>query len=291
MTFQETFFGTKPVPTVSASSSKGLSRIYATIMKPDIMAPGVLILAPMPPNEPEVQLGSNIFITTDYTLMSGTSMACPHVSGIAALLKAAHPEWSLSAIRSAMMTMANTIDKTGSPIKDTGFDYSVATPLDMGAGFVDPNRALNPGLVYDATPQDYVNLVCSMNFTRAKTQDITRLANNNCSNPSSDFNYPSFIVIYDLERSRRLVKRFRRTVTNVGEGATTYRAKLAAPANATLTISPNTLRFGQTNEKQSYTLTVNYRSPNYFSVNHGSLTWVEDNGKNSVRSRGDCTKP
>lgn len=283
ITFQETLLGTKPAPTVAASSSRGPSRSYPGIMKPDIMAPGVLIFAPMVPNTDEVQLGQNVYLSTDYTLMSGTSMACPHASGIAALLKAAHPDWSPSAIRSAMMTTASTIDNTGSEIKDQE-DFKVAGPLDFGAGFVDPNRALDPGLLYDATPQDYVNLVCSMNFTRKQTQAITRLAKYNCKNPSSDLNYPSFIALYEQEKGHKLVRNFTRTVTNVGNGPTTYKAKLVAPKGTTIRISTETLKFSRKNEKQSYSLTISYRSRENFHITHGSLTWIEDNGKHSVRS-------
>lgn len=282
ITFQETLLGTKPAPTVAASSSRGPSRSYPGIMKPDIMAPGVLILAPMVPNTDEVQLGPNVYLSTDYTLMSGTSMACPHASGIAALLKAAHPDWSPSAIRSAMMTSASTIDNTGSEIKDQE-DFKVAGPLDFGAGFVDPNRALDPGLLYDATPQDYVNLVCSMNFTQKQTRAITRLTKYNCKNPSSDLNYPSFIALYE-EKGHKLVRNFTRTVTNVGNGPTTYKAKLVAPKGSTIRISTETLKFSRKNEKQSYSLRIRYRSPESFRITHGSLTWIEDNGKHSVRS-------
>ncbi|KAF3639594.1 hypothetical protein FXO37_23900 [Capsicum annuum] len=100
-------------------------------------------------------------------------MACLHASGIAAMLKSVHPEWSPSAIKSAMMTTANPLDNTRDQIiaSDTN---EPATPLDMGAGFIDPNRALDPGLIYDATTQDYINLICSMNFTEDQFKTFAR---------------------------------------------------------------------------------------------------------------------
>ncbi|KAL2538024.1 Subtilisin-like serine endopeptidase family protein [Forsythia ovata] len=233
--FQQTILGTepRPAPAVSASSSRGPARAYPGILKPDIMAPGVLILAAYNPYNSVSTIGSNIALASDYNMESGTSMACPHISGIAALLKAAHPDWSPAAIRSAMMTTASSLDNTRKPIKDMGRDYNDATPLDMGAGQVDPNRALDPGLIYDATPQDY---------------------------------------------------KFRRTVTNVGKGAATYKAKVKTPKGSVVTISPKTLVFGNKNEKRSFSLTIRYKTYQEYVINHGSLTWLEENGKNTVRS-------
>ncbi|KAK6115946.1 hypothetical protein DH2020_008215 [Rehmannia glutinosa] len=90
--FQQTILGTEPraAPALSDHSSKGPGRNYELILKPDIMAPGVLILAAYSPNALGPRIGHNIFLSSDYTLLSGTSMACPHISGVAALLKAAH---------------------------------------------------------------------------------------------------------------------------------------------------------------------------------------------------------
>ncbi|PHU30463.1 hypothetical protein BC332_02556 [Capsicum chinense] len=87
---------------------------------------------------PGIVIGPKEDLESDYILQSGTSMACLHASGIAAMLKSVHPEWSPSAIKSAMMTTANPLDNTRDQIiaSDTS---EPATPLDMGAGFIDPN--------------------------------------------------------------------------------------------------------------------------------------------------------
>nr|GMD59564.1 subtilisin-like protease SBT1.9 [Ipomoea batatas] len=288
ITFQETIFGNKPAPTVAASSSRGPSPSYLGISKPDILAPGVLILAAYPPNSFAVNIGINIQLGTEYFLESGTSMACPHAAGIAAMLKGAHPNWSPSAIRSAMMTTAITVYNTGKPIKDSDIN-AAATPLDMGAGLVDPNAALDPGLVYDATPQDYLNLLCSMNFTEAQFQSIARSsASHNCSNSNPDLNYPSFIALYSPEGDNDLlVQTFKRTLTNVGPGAATYKAKLEVPRNSTISVSPKTLVFTKKEEKQSYSLTIRYGGDKHQtdqSHKFGSITWVEVNGYHKVRS-------
>lgn len=284
--FQQTILGTEPraAPALSASSSRGPGRAYPGILKPDIMAPGVLILAAYSPYSPEVEIVRNVFLGTDYNLLSGTSMACPHISGIAALLKAAHPNWSPAAIQSAMMTTANPLDNTNKPIKDMGFEYEAATPLGTGSGQVDPNRALDPGLIYDADIQDIVNLVCSMGFEPEQTRTIIR-SGYNCSNPNSDFNYPSFIALDNVrENGTTLTQRFKRTVTNVGDGAATYRIKVVKPKGSTIKVSPEILVFRKKYEKQSYTLTIRYRSSSEFVVADGSISWIEENGKHTVRS-------
>ncbi|KAH0726072.1 hypothetical protein KY284_001937 [Solanum tuberosum] len=253
--------------------------------QPDILAPGVLILAAWPSNTMAATIGTNIELATDYLLESGTSMAAPHIAGIAALVKGAHPEWSPSAIRSAMMTTANPLDNTQKPIRKSE-DNKPATSLDMGAGHVDPNRALDPGLIYDTTPQDYVNLLCSLNFTEEQFKTIARSsANHNCSNPSSDINYPSFIAFFSPEGNFTfLEQKFRRTVTNVGSAAAKYRVKVKAPRNSKVSVSPQTLVFRKKNQKLSYSLTIRYKDDAQQEVQSGSITWVEENRNHTVRS-------
>ncbi|XP_057779812.1 subtilisin-like protease SBT3 [Salvia miltiorrhiza] len=284
--FQQTIIGAVPraAPALSASSSRGPSQGYQEILKPDIMAPGVLILAAYSPlSNSRPRIGNNIFLSTDYSLESGTSMAAPHIAGVAALLKAAHPEWSPAAIQSAMMTTANHLDSTKQPIKDQAFDR-VASPLGIGSGQVDPNRALDPGLIYDSSPQDLANLVCSMNYTREQIRAIIR-SSYNCSNPSSDLNYPSFIALFNFDqRGLTLTKTFKRTVTNVGNGAATYRMKLEKPENATVRVSPTTLVFRKKYAKQSYSLSIRFTGDIDSTYRQGSLTWIEDTGKYTVRS-------
>ncbi|KAK9270196.1 hypothetical protein L1049_025772 [Liquidambar formosana] len=281
--FQQTILGTKPSPAVAFYSSRGPSPSYPDVLKPDIMAPGSQVLAAWVPDIFAAKIGTSLKLSSDYVIISGTSMACPHASGVAALLKGAHPEWSPAAIRSAMMTTANPLDNTLNPIQDNGENFTFASPLAMGAGQVEPNRALDPGLIYDATPQDYVNLICSMNFTRQQILSITRSHRYNCSNPSTDLNYPSFIALY-RNTGTAFLRTFQRTVTNVGEGAATYKAELIEPEGSIVTVSPDTLVFGYKYEKQSYTLKIIYPSQRNEAVTFGSLVWVEEFGNHTVRS-------
>ncbi|XP_050381368.1 subtilisin-like protease SBT3 [Argentina anserina] len=284
--FQQTSVGTKPAPAAAYYSSRGPSSSYPGILKPDIMAPGSLVLAAWPPNVGAGQIGGNVKLPSDYNLISGTSMACPHASGVAALLKGAHPEWSAAAIRSALVTTANPLDNTQNPIRDNGDHFNFASPLAMGAGQIDPNRALKPGLIYDATIQDYVNLLCSTNFTRKQILAITRSHDYDCSQPSCDLNYPSFIALYGRNHPKKSrVQKFQRTVTNVGDGAAKYKVFVTAPRGSTVTVSPEILNFTKIYEKQSYTVTIIYKGDKHNrKVSFGDLVWIEENGNYKVRS-------
>lgn len=88
-------------------------------------------------------------------MMSGTSMAAPHVAGLAALIKMKFPSFSPAAIGSALSTTASLNDKNGQLMmaqraySNPDLNQSPATPFDMGSGFVNATAALNPGLIFD----------------------------------------------------------------------------------------------------------------------------------------------
>ena len=113
------------------------------------MAPGSNVLAAYVPTEPAATIGNTVMLSSGYNLLSGTSMACPHASGVAALLKAAHTKWSAAAIRSALVTTASPLDNTQNSIRDYGYHAQYASPLAIGASQMDPNKAL--GSRFDIT--------------------------------------------------------------------------------------------------------------------------------------------
>ncbi|PIN00964.1 Tripeptidyl-peptidase II [Handroanthus impetiginosus] len=284
--FQETVIGAKSAPKLTRYSSRGPSSSCPFVLKPDVMAPGDLILASWPSNSPVTEVGSRLLFN-NFNVISGTSMACPHAAGVAALLRGAHLEWSPAAIRSAMMTTSKELDNTKNPIKDIGSNNQPANPLGIGAGHIDPNRALDPGLIYDASSEDYINLLCALKFTKKQIRTITRSKPYNCSNPSLDLNYPSFIAYFnanDTSSDSLMMKEFRRTVTNVGDGNSVYIAKLTTLDGLKVSVSPDKLEFHKQYEKKSYKLIIEGPRRMKDLLVYGSLTWIDSSGKYSVRS-------
>ncbi|XWS41900.1 hypothetical protein CRYUN_Cryun17cG0121800 [Craigia yunnanensis] len=283
--FRKTTFGTKPAPRVDAYSSRGPFLSCPRVLKPDILAPGSLVLASWSPIS-EVTYVRSHPLFSNFNLLSGTSMATPHVAGVAALIKRAHPDWSPAAIRSAIMTTANSLDNNLTPIKDVSNYNLPASPLDIGAGHINPTKALDPGLVYDATPEDYIKLLCAMNYTSTKIRIFTK-SSYNCTNRSLDLNYPSFIAFFNDEHStssEKVVQEFQRTVTNVGKGGMAYTAKLTGMDGVKVMVEPQKLVLKQKYEKQSYKLRLEGPKLLKTDVIFGALSWTDDDGKYMVRS-------
>lgn len=265
---------------VMKSSSRGTSYGFAGIVKPDIMAPGSLILGVWNPNISVAGIRSNMSLYSDYYILSGTSPATVHVAGVTALLKATHPNWSPAALRSAIVTTANLFDNSYNRILD-GKSYRKANPLAMGLGLINPNKALDPGLIYDATSHDYVNLLCSY-LNSKQISEITRSNNYSCANPSKNLNYPSFILLYG--NSKPKVRNFERIVTNAGKDSTRYKVVVKTPKNIVVVVRPEILVFERKNEKISYNVTSQYTGGEYKRVSSRKIVWVEENGEHTVRN-------
>jgi hypothetical protein len=253
------------------------------ILKPDIVAPGVDILAAWVPNKEVMEK-----LYAKYMLVSGTSMSSPHVAGIVALLRSAHPDWSPAAIRSAMMTTAYVKDNANKIIVSMP-NGSPGTPLDYGNGHVSPNQASDPGLVYDATADDYVNFLCGLRYTSRQITAVTGRRNAKCAAGASlDLNYPSFMVI--LNNTKSATRMFNRVLTNVASSPAKYRVSVTAPAGMKVTVTPSALSFGGKGSKQKFSVTVQVSQVkragddyNYVG-NHGFLIWNEVGGHHAVRS-------
>ena len=136
------------LPQIGGFSSRGPAIANdSDVIKPDISAPGVSVLAAV---APPTNHGRN------FDLYSGTSMASPHIAGLAAFMLGVHPNWSPMAVKSAMMTSAYDLKKEdGSPNQN---------PFDEGAGHVDPAKFFNPGLVVTSGVNDWLSFFEGQGF-------------------------------------------------------------------------------------------------------------------------------
>ncbi|XP_024374836.1 subtilisin-like protease SBT5.3 [Physcomitrium patens] len=271
-----TKLGVKPAPEMAAFSSQGPNTLNPDILKPDVTAPGLNILAAWTGAESPTGLAFDPR-RVKYNIISGTSMSAPHVSGVAALLKARHPNWSPAAIKSALITTATQIDNTGHLVRNGSM--KIATPFSYGGGQINPNAAHDPGLVYDLTPLDYTLFLCAIGYNGTFLQVFT-IEPFTCPSkvPSvSDLNYPS-ITISDLS-TRRAV---RRTVLNVGKAKQTYNLTVVEPFGVRVDINPKQLVFSRKYEKKTFSVTFTPRNVTTKGYQFGSFTWSD--GYHRVRS-------
>lgn len=228
------------VPQVAGFSSRGpVLADGSDILKPDISAPGVSILAAgaNPGGEPGT-----------WEFMSGTSMASPHVAGLAALYLGERPDASPAEIKSAMMTTAyNTLDAAGAEVTD---------PFSQGAGHVDPPKYFEPGLLYLNDKDDWLSYIQGIGY------DIG-------VDPvdPSDLNLAS-IAVGSLTGTQTVT----RTVTSTEAGVFTAEP-VTIPGIETV-VTPSTLEFGGPGEEQSYTVTFTRTDAALDTFSTGWLDWV-----------------
>uniref|UniRef100_J3LBM1 Subtilisin-like protease fibronectin type-III domain-containing protein n=1 Tax=Oryza brachyantha TaxID=4533 RepID=J3LBM1_ORYBR len=242
-------------PRVAAFSSRGPSTQFPAILKPDVAAPGASILAA---------------VGDSYEFKSGTSMACPHVSAVVALLKSVHPDWSPAMIKSAIVTTASVVDRFGMPIQAEAVPRKVADPFDFGGGHIEPERAVDPGLLYDIDPIEYTKFfnctLATLDYCKSYMGQLYQL------------NLPS-IAVPDLNDYVTV----QRTVTNVGGPEATYKAVVDAPAGVNMFVEPSVIKFTRGGSKSAtFKVTFVGRQKVQGGYTFGSLTWLDDN-THSVR--------
>jgi hypothetical protein len=193
-----------------------------------------------------------------------------------------------------MMTTAYNADDAGDVIGDMATGEA-STPFARGAGHVDPNRALDPGLVYDAGADDYVSFLCALGYTSREIAIFTREGSvTDCSaqrGSAGDLNYPSFSAVFD---SGRKAVTQRRAVRDVGSGSSVeavYTASVTSPAGGDVTVRPQTLRFTSGQRTQEYEVTFTPLSGADVTGRYtfGSIVWSD--GKHQVRSPIAVTWP
>ncbi len=227
------------------------------ILKPDVTAPGINILAGFTPD------AANSVVGESFAFLSGTSMAAPHVAGVAALLRQSHPDWNPAMLKSALMTTAyqgvNEQDGT-----------TPAHPFDFGSGHINPNAANDPGLVYDVTPEEYDAFACGTASPAVDQARCEQLAADSFSFAAVDMNQPS-IALSGLADTQTISRR----VTNVGEEAESYTAAIEVPVGISVLVSPSTLTLSP-GESADFDVTLSYESGPLDLWRFGSLTWVGD---------------
>jgi hypothetical protein len=245
---------TDPAPVIAAFSSRGPNTFDPNLMKPDLSAPGVNILAGVTPELSQAQrsqvIDGSLVPPPAWNFYDGTSMATPHVAGIAALLHQQHPTWTPAAIKSALMTTGISTFSDGRTD-----DLAGMTPWGQGAGNVLPTKAADPGLVYDATVADYTKYIAG-------------------TLPGYALNMPS-ITLNNVLGTQTVS----RTVTNVGATSATYSAT-ASITGYSAVVSPTsfTVAPGKT-QTYSVTLTRGNAANNVWQ--YGSVTLTD--GTHNVR--------
>ncbi|GAU45721.1 hypothetical protein TSUD_247290 [Trifolium subterraneum] len=237
--YKTTEFKDNLAPMVASFSSRGPNNATLEILKPDLIAPGVNIIASWSPISP-ISHTSGENRKLEFNIVSGTSMSCPHVTA-----------------------------KQISPDNHAEFAY--------GAGQIDPIKALNPGLVYEANEVDYIRFLCGQDFNALTLQLITGdkiICSEIAYTTARDLNYPSF-ALKAPHPNHYISGSFRRTVTNVGSPNSTYIAILIVSKGLNISVNPDVLYFTSLGEKQTYVLTINGKIKK--SIESASLIW--DDGK------------
>jgi subtilisin family serine protease len=205
---------------MAAFSSRGPNKPAPSIIKPDVTAPGVDVLAAISPSG----------LDPEYGILSGTSMSSPHATGAAALVRALHPDWTPAEVQSAIVSTAKT---TGIRKED---GTTAADPFDMGGGRIDLTQAGRAGLVLDETAD---------NFTAANPAEggdpsrlnLATLANTECN---------AFCT-------------WTRTVTNALTADATWTAKTVLPQGVKLSVKPSRLTL-HPGDSVTLTITADTRS-------------------------------
>ncbi len=191
-------------------SSRGPNSSF-NVIKPDVANPGVSIFAAVHEN-------SIAGVSPDFGTLSGTSMSSPHTAGSGLLVKALHPTWTPSEIKSALMTTADL-----TMLKENG--VTPADAHDIGAGRVELSRAGRAGLILDETEANYLAADPGMGGD-PRTLNIPSLNHSACAGTCS----------------------FTRTVENATSSSLTWTASKTGPLGLAIRSTPSsfTLAAGAT---------------------------------------------
>jgi hypothetical protein len=188
-----------------------------------------------------------------WDLLSGTSMASPHIAGISLLIQQQHPSWTPAMVKSALQTTAT--------------DHVTTTnPFAQGSGLVQPTPAGEPGLVYDAGWDDWLAFIDGQGLDLDGVDPID----------ASDLNQAN-IAVGQLAGQQTVT----RTVTNVGS-AGTYRVSVQGMPGVDVDVQPSALSL-VAGESASFRVTFTAGdNADLDEWSTGSITWTK--GSTAVRS-------
>lgn len=281
----------KPAPFVAGFSSRGPNVADTNMLKPDISAPGVDIAAAFAPSSSAAEVtnlkAGGTTSKTGASIISGTSMASPHIAGLAALVKQQHPTWTPAMVKSALMTSAgDTLDDgvTTALPWTTGATAAGNKPFGQGAGQVAPNGTSDPGLVYDAGQLDYVRLSCGFAAPNLQLYSAATCAKYGPMKGTA-LNLPSITA-----GAIPGVQTITRTVTSVSDATATYYATVAMNGfTAVVTPSSFTIAPGAT---QTYSIKLTRTTAPLDTWVFGTLTWDDGNGhkvRSPISARGNAS--
>lgn len=230
-----------PAPQIAGFSSRGPTLAAGgDLLKPDIAAPGVNVLAGVS------TIGN---AGEQFGFMSGTSMAAPHIAGFGALALAKQPTWSPAMVKSAMMTTAYPlVNADGSPNRD---------PFQGGAGHIDSTRFTDPGLVYNSGIKDWLAYLNGQGVETGAPQAGTIAAR--------DLNLPS-VALGSLVGEVQV----KRQLTALVPGL--YRAEASIPG-VSVDVEPKALNFSKAGQTREVTLTIRNASAPMGKFATGTVTW------------------
>ena len=245
-----------PAPVMADSSSRGPSLADLNILKPDITAPGTDIIAAYTNTSVTLAERTQIIAGTltpgpGADMISGTSMAAPHVAGAAALLKQANPTWSPYAIKSALMTSAQQTVKLANGAVDSN-------RWGFGSGHLNPNDALATKVVYDQSVNDHIGYY--LGSVLGRNLNLASLT------------HPNVVGVATL--TRRL--------SNNGSTPVTLTGTATLPG-FNVTLSPSTLTI-PAGGAATYTVTMARTTATIESWVFGSVNWTSGGATPDLRS-------
>jgi hypothetical protein len=154
-----------------------------------------------------------------------------------------------------------------------------------GSGQINPEHALNPGLVYNASEADYINFLCKQGYNTTTLRMITGSNSSVCNSTTPgrawDLNYPTFALA--VEDGQPIQGVFTRTVTNVGNSYSTYTVSTYMPYSVSITVEPSVLTFSKIGEMKTFTVKLYGPVIAQQPIMSGAITWKDGNG-HEVRS-------